>query len=159
MYSRRARLDLVYSLSSLNYTAILKMHTEYEKRLFSHLHQYYKGSARVPLAAIKPSPKLRAVDEKNVTRLAKIFLTEGCFRNDKKNFAQVLVDPNQLEMVQLQDITYDEQTTVMFPPKSLECLHGWHRLLAARCLPFDEHWWPVDIYIRLPSGFPSLITL
>lgn len=128
----------------------------YDGWIFSQIQHYYKGTFRVPLASIKPPSLSRGVDEKNIKRLVEIFEKEGCLRSKKENFVQVLVEPDQLAKVDIISFLENSQFTVMFPPKSLECIHGWHRLLAARKLPFDEHWWPVDIYVQLPGMLHTL---
>ena len=128
----------------------------YDNWIFSQIQHYYRGTVRVPLASIKPPSFSRAVDEKNIERLVEIFKREGCLRSKKEHFAQVLIDPNQLAKVEIISFLENSQFTIMFPPKSLECIHGWHRLLAARKLPFDEHWWPVDLYVRLPGIYLSI---
>ena len=88
-----------------------------------------------------------------------IFKREGCLRTKKEHFAQVLIEPEQLAKVEIISFLENNQLAIMFPPKSLKCIHGWHRLVVARKLPFNEHWWPVDLYVRLPGIFTIIIYL
>lgn len=100
--------------------------------------------------------EVRALDEKNVQRLLEIFEIAGCENVDKdKHHIPAVVPRLQLEYILHQNGRHISQLQDLKPPKllldhdaALECLHGRHRLAAARrYLPPNESWWVVDLYV------------
>ena len=113
----------------------------------------FRGFARVRLSALKfdniSSCGHRQVSERNVSRLVNIFRTEGCQRGDEQHAVKAIIDERALEAAH----TNGRSPLHARPPKdwntvpeleiaSLDCLNGFHRILAAkRFLSGRDQWW------------------
>jgi len=96
------------------------------------------------------------LDEKNVARLKGIFEVEGCTRLDPENYVPVLISEEQLQDgLKVSGITKTQllqpekvPPILQFSPATrLECLHGKHRIAAAKqILLAGDQWWTVDLY-------------
>ena len=91
---------------------------------------------------------------KNVQRLIDIFRRTECFRLQKKNFINAIIDERALEEAQSQagltrsDILNASQNNIPFLNlQSIDCLSGLHRVAAAKAyLPENEQWWSVRLF-------------
>ncbi len=120
----------------------------------------FHGFARVELPVLKfgtstDSGSHRPVSERNVSRLVRIFKTEGCHRSDPNNFIKAVVDANvllRLSESQQQGTISKEQpehwsARPLLPVSSVECLDGLHRVKAAdQFLDNNDKWWVVALY-------------
>lgn len=122
------------------------------------LSPYFRGVARVQLSALNFSRALssqrhRPLSEKIVTRLVDVLRREGCRRDDEANFVDVVVDDDALQAalakVGLTDASLQSgsESQPILPLHDLQCLHGLHRIAAARLvLDQNDQWWPVRLY-------------
>ncbi|CAL8575817.1 hypothetical protein XPA_001720 [Xanthoria parietina] len=125
--------------------------------VFYEKQKAYLGSIKYPLsyleeesAAVNP----RQTDPKNIQRLLNIFRLEGCCRLEPRNRVPVLISEPQYERlinqlpdkgVQLRDCNVEPPETTW--AEKLVCLHGKHRLEAARhYLGSGQKWWIIDLY-------------
>lgn len=116
--------------------------------------RHYIGSALVSLLELSFENEFRKFDEKNVHRPQKIFVIEGCKRYDPINHVPALITRRDLKRairksgVPLKDLKHHEPPYIdMHRAPSLVCLHGFHRIAAARAfLGPHEQWWVLDLY-------------
>ena len=118
----------------------------------------YLGRVRISLSCLKASSKHRGISRANVDRLKRIFSHEGCLRTDGENFLPCVIDPETLRVaLELSSLTSQKirfcDEACLPPPLTLpanarlECLHGQHRLLAAKeYLDERDQWWIVNLY-------------
>ncbi|PVH95424.1 hypothetical protein DM02DRAFT_690214, partial [Periconia macrospinosa] len=121
---------------------------------------YYRGLARVHLSSLDFSHSLaqekhREISKKNVERLRKIFLKNGCLRLQEENFINAAVDAESLG-----DAIGEAKTTQanllqlragsdlpLLPFTNLHCLSGAHRIEAAKeFLDDNDQWWVVRLF-------------
>ncbi|KAK5111090.1 hypothetical protein LTR85_012265 [Meristemomyces frigidus] len=107
--------------------------------------EYALGIGRVKLSQLRFEPGVRDTDEKNVERLRLVFHTEGCHREDPTNFIPALVSKDDLGPAW---VGSDKPQDLQLPAgQALHCLHGKHRVLAARrILRANDQWWTVTLY-------------
>ena len=131
-----------------------------ESSRFVEKRSKFRGSAKVQLKHLyfesdKESDSASFLDHKNVARLVQIFKLEGCNRLDLEHRVPVIIDEELLQRSLHQtgvasgdllkrhippDLTFPAST-------SLRCLHGRHRIAAARdFLELGHKWWTVDFY-------------
>lgn len=102
----------------------------------------------------------RRLEPKNVTRLVKRLRQEGCLRRDPQRYIAAIISRDVLlsalhrsnrELVDLE--APGEPHFLDLGKDTLQCLHGKHRIEAAKqCLdPFDD-WWIINLYA---PGKPS----
>jgi hypothetical protein len=112
------------------------------------------GSARVNLRHLQFSRR-REPDEKNITRLGKLFGTgEGCDRFKKEHHIPAVIDNEVLDSALKRSrlsradlIAPVPPTLVLSNTRKLTCLCGWHRAEAVkRVLDPIDLWWTVDLY-------------
>ncbi|CZT41140.1 uncharacterized protein RSE6_00835 [Rhynchosporium secalis] len=129
-----------------------------DSRLEAERRRTFRGSARISLDALHfVQRKHRDLDAKHVEYLKGCFLKDRYRRLEVQNHIEAEVDQHILD-VALRDsnVTARELLTnqpngcpeLIFPQGfQLECLHGQHRVQAARefLLPTDK-WWTVDLY-------------
>lgn len=138
---------------------------EQERRLAEDREENFRGTARVNIRGLIFKPEYsRDVDRKNVERLKRIFKRQGCLRLSPSNHVPAIISERDLEVAlqcsgktleNLLDSAQDTPVKLELPPGyMLECLHGQHRILAARQIlePAKEEWWTVDLYL---SGVSS----
>lgn len=115
----------------------------------------YLGSACIYLDHLSfEDPPVRDLDEKNVDRLFNIFKIEGCKRYERMNHVLVLIEHHDLKRTLRANNISSTQIKREDPPFiklsdnfSLVCLHGRHRLAAAKLfLKPREQWWVVDVF-------------
>ena len=118
--------------------------------------KHFIGRAKVELKNLYFPPRNRCedVDERKKGRLLSIFALEGCLRNDPDHYIPALINQEILDTalhrsgLDLQDLnTKDEPPCLDFQDLQINCLHGQHRIEAAKIFlsPFDE-WWIIDFY-------------
>jgi hypothetical protein len=116
------------------------------------------GRARIALSSLVTSSCHRQVSRSNIDRLKRIFEREGCLRADAENYVPCVIDAESLRTaLSLSSLTAQQirlsgedslPPPLLLPDQSMiSCLHGQHRLLAAReYLEEDDQWWTVDLY-------------
>jgi hypothetical protein len=139
----------------------------------------YLGTAKVYINRIVPHPSIsRELDPKNVERLSEVFSHDGCRRLDIRNHVTAVVSRQHLAVAlqtagvttrSLKTSPLDQYPLLEFSVGQIQCLHGQHRLVAAKeQLPPPEQWWTVDLYLdgtkpptlsTFPSGYSRLFQL
>jgi len=135
--------------------------TRYQKeelRLEAEKRVKYKGTARIKLEWLHFRwNEPRELDSKNVERLKSNFRRD-CRRLDIHNHIPALINQQDLNAatqaseVSAQSLLSNPQggyPELNFPTGyQLECLHGRHRIQAAKeVLPCGDKWWTVDLYL------------
>ncbi|GAB7336289.1 hypothetical protein MBLNU13_g09039t1 [Cladosporium sp. NU13] len=115
--------------------------------------QFALGFGRVQLRHLYFETGIRDFDERNVNRLKLVFRTEGCHRDNPVNFIPALVSKADLEQ---SSNTRGHPAELLLPPdRRLLCLHGKHRILAAKAvLPLHDQWWTLAFY---DEGMPHAV--
>ncbi|KAF1948546.1 hypothetical protein CC80DRAFT_556252 [Byssothecium circinans] len=141
---------------------------ERELRLEAERCIKYRGTARISLEVLHfQSNQPRELSQKNVERLKEIFRIEKIHRLNPRNHIPAVIHQSDLEdAIQASDTTAErllsnpanEPPLLAFPAgHRLTCLHGRHRVQAAReTLPPTDAWWTVDLY--LADSNPALET-
>ncbi len=134
-------------------------------------HAFY-GSIKCPMRRLRYESITvdpRQLDPKNVARLFGIFKLEGCRRFESQNHVPALISQTVLNGLLEQipggqlSLNPQDKTPLHVDPKhDLKCLHGRHRIEAAKkYLHPDDKWWIVDLYadgkVPLPSEPAALI--
>jgi Protein of unknown function (DUF3723) len=116
----------------------------------------FKGTARVSITHLDFPHPTRQIDDKIVKQLIRDFEGEGCIREEPSHRIPAVIDDSILEEA-LEKIPLTAEAfkaKVDDPPilklrkgVKLECLHGQHRVLAAKeHLAASQWWWVVDLY-------------
>lgn len=133
-----------------------------------HQRHAFCGSIKCPIRrlryeSINVDP--RQLDFKNVARLVGVFKLEGCRRLESQNHVPALISraalhtllehiPRGQSSLDLKD--KDGVPFLVDPPNDLTCLHGRHRIEAAKkYLHPDDKWWVVDLYADGEVPSPS----
>ncbi|KAH7065100.1 hypothetical protein B0J12DRAFT_561719 [Macrophomina phaseolina] len=129
-----------------------------------NLSPYFKGVAKVQISALDfghalSSERHRPLSEKTVARLVDILRREGCRRDDGANFVDAVVDDDALQAALAEvalsnaDLKSWSITHPVIPLQRVQCLHGLHRIAAARSLlDKNDQWWTgADIFLDLPK--------
>ena len=133
--------------------------------------RYYKGTARIPLSALRfGHAEARVLSQKNVTRLKRIFHIEGCHRLDAENQIIAVIDPivlqealrgAGLDEILLRTAGEDGLFPLLETTPAVDCLHGLHRVRAAEeHLNDNDKWWTVRLYCKgksLAFSFSELL--
>ena len=125
--------------------ALLKLQQEKIARL--------RGYAKVRLEDLDFEQN-REPDYKTVERLKNVFEEEGCDRANPANFLPALVKLESLQglavladLCQFLDSMISAPLITLGPEEKLTCLHGKHRILAAKkVLCRSDQWWVVALY-------------
>jgi len=133
------------------------MDSQDDTQRFAERQSNFRGSAKIPLRFLDFGETLVSghLDPKNITRIVQIFELEGCLRLDLENHIPAIISEDVLE----QSLCYSQvahinllqphaPSTLELPPDyKLQCLHGKHRIAAAKTflLP-GNNWWIVDFY-------------
>lgn len=136
-----------------------------EEARFAEKQAHFAGCAKVQFKHLTfdvnhSQPTILALDPKNVERLIQVFKLEGCLRLDIAHHIPAIVNAQTLRE-SLYQSQVPENTlhgrqnppALRFPDNTyLLCLHGKHRIAAAReiLLPGDT-WWTVDLYLDSQS--------
>lgn len=137
--------------------------SERELRLEAERNVKYRGTARVRLDTLHFQwNEPRELSRKNVERLKEIFGGDkGCCENvrrlDPRNHIPAVIEQSDLDTailtskVSLEGLLSnpDNPPVLKFAAGyRLACLHGQHRIQAAReTLPPTDAWWTVDLYL------------
>jgi hypothetical protein len=150
----------VYRVHASQYISSIRLFdTSFAKVIAVMAHNpslFFLGFARISLRALTFEHPLaqrlqrRQAVEKNVARLTEIFKQTSCDRGKEKNAIIAVFSPHNLTrtLPKTIDSTIECAIEVPFlPVPSVDCLHGLHRVLAARKI-FDEEddWWLVRLY-------------
>lgn len=129
-----------------------------ENQLAREKKEYFQGCAKIPLRDLNfTHSSARELSEANVNRLLSSFELVGCQRIDAQYHVPAVMDLRLLRAALREagatadDLRSDEpaQWPVLTLPAGvrIECLHGQHRVVAARkYLSKSDHWWVVDLY-------------
>jgi hypothetical protein len=129
---------------------------------FIETQTYFRGSAKIAIRSLEFGSQeregVRLLEGKNVSRLLKIFETEGCDRLDPEHHIAALIGQDAfnraLQISRLERATLMDREEV--PPRleldaddRITCLHGQHRIEAAKqYLNGSDKWWIVDLYLE-----------
>ncbi|ELR03750.1 hypothetical protein GMDG_06380 [Pseudogymnoascus destructans 20631-21] len=127
----------------------------FERRISNEKVAKLRGTARVRFDHLTFPYPIRSKDDKFIKQLKETFAAEGCL--DEQHGIPAIIDDSTFQAAldrTLVDIDSLRIASGSQPPKlefpeniRLECLHGQHRILAAkRYLPTKERWWTVDFY-------------
>lgn len=118
----------------------------------------YRGSIACPLRNLRFENQYinpRQLDKKNIERILAIFELQGCLRLEPENSIPALIAPATLAAI-VQTLPEDRRNLQLAGkkpailsdvPQDIVCLHGQHRVEAAkRFLGPGEKWWVVDLY-------------
>ena len=131
------------------------MNDEAESQRFNEKRAHFLGSAKLFLELLHFEEAPEFLNQKNIKRLEKIFELEGCLRLDPEHHIPVIIDLETLtQSLDQSDVRRGELFTSTTPPELLlprryrvNCLHGRHRVAAARNFLFaSDRWWTVDLY-------------
>jgi len=130
-----------------------------DSRLENERRLKYQGTAQVRLEVLHfPWDQPRELDLKHVRYLKECFRNDSCRRLPERNHISAVIEREHLDAaVQAAEVSYGDLLSkqpggypeLMFPDGyQLQCLHGRHRIQAARefLLPKDK-WWTVDLYL------------
>ena len=118
---------------------------------------HHQGTARVRLRSLDfPQDSFDDLDPVNVARLRSC-LRRNCCRLDVHNFIPAIIDErslrdalevSRLSRERLLSCPNGDIPELTFPEGfRLQCLHGRHRIEAAKdVLPPGDKWWTVDLY-------------
>ena len=130
-----------------------------EQQASSERSRAYLGRAKILIHRLvfeaDKSCEVRPLDGKNVSRLHRIFELEGCSRLDPDNHVPTLIKRKVLADALGNGGSLDVSLGGCGEPSLLEveeplvCLHGRHRLAAAKQYFFqpEQKWWIVDLYL------------
>lgn len=133
--------------------------SEQELRLHLERCVKYRGTARIRLENLYFEwGEARELSRKNVERLKQVFRTENVHRLEPRNHIPAVVHEGDLvSAIQASKISAEtllsnpdgDLPMLKFPQHyKLTCLHGGHRIQAAReTLPPTDAWWTVDLYL------------
>ncbi|KAF2182665.1 hypothetical protein K469DRAFT_443832, partial [Zopfia rhizophila CBS 207.26] len=133
-----------------------------ERRIEAEKSSKFRGRARVSLEFLYFSVHCpRDLDRSNVERLKGVYLREGVKRLEPKNHVPAIISKADLKSAikhsgtSLSDLLNRPQENLprlKFPPNfRLQCLHGKHRIDAAKESPRlkgEEKWWTVTFYLE-----------
>jgi len=135
------------------------MNNEQELQYFINKQSHFRGSAKVSLNNLQFDELTRRLESKNVARLVRIFQYEGCLRLEREHHVPVIIDEVQLSYMCQQSgvepgsLLTDALVILNCENITLRCLHGQHRIAAAKeFLEPGDKWWIVDIYVQ---GMPA----
>ncbi|KAK3669647.1 hypothetical protein LTR78_010464 [Recurvomyces mirabilis] len=110
------------------------------------LGSFFLCNAMINITQMDFEPGVRDFDEANVVRLLGIFKQEGCQRHDSATYVPAILVSGGLSRLQHDGEALQDLRT-QSPAFTVKCLHGKHRVLAAkRFLPSHDQWWPVTLY-------------
>ncbi|KAF2812826.1 uncharacterized protein BDZ99DRAFT_381703, partial [Mytilinidion resinicola] len=143
-------------------------------RRLAETRSYFRGSAKLPLRCLQFETQemegARTLDAKNISRLLRIYETEGCHRLEPEHRIAALINKDILaHTLRRGDGTREFQTTELMDQREdplllefengvhITCLHGQHRIEAAKqYLDNIEKWWVIDLYL---DDLPNTIAL
>ncbi len=124
--------------------------SEMTTKIHAHLDRHFVGYARISIDDIDFESG-RDKDNRNVKRLAGI-LERSCERDNPANAVSVVVEKGPLTEAQHKDL-YSSTGVSLIPSQlpflhtKVVCLHGKHRIFAAReILSSSDRWWIAKIF-------------
>jgi hypothetical protein len=128
-----------------------------EQRISKDKLVKYKGTALISIAHLDFPHPCRQIDRKIIEQLKRDFEGEGCVREEPTNRIPAIIEDRTLQAgleKLVTSVNNFKATSKDDPPKlylardvKLECLHGQHRILAAKeFLAPSQRWWVVDLY-------------
>jgi hypothetical protein len=133
-----------YSVLAPRIPKIPKMSTS----VYSEIHDHFRGYARLNLANIQLTAD-EAVHEADVEQLIKNFGLRGCLQHDPAYAISVIVDGDTLAAATSgqTDLTLSDGSPFRRINIRATCLHGKHRILAARlALQEPDRWWTARLF-------------
>jgi len=135
---------------------------EEQSRIEAEKRIKYKGTVRIRLKWLHfQRNRPREVDDNNIERL-KANLRKDCRDLDERNHIAAVIDQQSLRTAevlsgvsvrQLGKYPQGGYPELVFPAGyQVDCLHGRHRILAAKELGLE--WWTVDLYLAGRFIFP-----
>ena len=127
----------------------------FERRIAGEKAAKARGTVRVRIDHLTFPNPIRCKGDKIIEQLERTFAAEGCL--DEQHGVPAVIDDHilraalnktGLKVENLRVISGRQPPKLQFPENTkLECLHGQHRVLAAKkYLPPAERWWTVDLY-------------
>ncbi len=118
-------------------------------QIFREKSRTFCGSVKIPLDKIRHEElpnNPRQFNENNVTTLLDFFRSEGCLRLDPEHHVPALISRSAVPP----DLRPGGEPPRFDPQHPVVCLHGRHRLEAARkfLTGNENRWWVVDLYSR-----------
>ncbi|KAL2047106.1 hypothetical protein N7G274_001125 [Stereocaulon virgatum] len=118
-------------------------------QIFREKSRTFCGSVKIPLDKIcheELPNNPRQFNEKNVTTLLDFFRSEGCLRLDPEHYVPALISRSAVP----RGLHPGGEPPRFNPEHPVVCLHGRHRLEAARKFftGHENRWWVVDLYSR-----------
>ncbi|GKU06614.1 unnamed protein product [Fusarium langsethiae] len=126
----------------------------------------FRGIVKVPIDDLVFAPNFLPCDYNvspaKVSRLKRIFRTEGCNRSEPSNFMlgtineNVLLEALQLSQLTLNDLQDSERPRMLYLPRFqyIRCANGRSRAAAVLDTPRLGTWWTVELYADLsPKTF------
>ncbi|KAK6843375.1 hypothetical protein PG987_004235 [Apiospora arundinis] len=125
------------------------------RKLNGELSTKYCGNAKIALSQLHFDPGEEA-DEKKISHLQRVFQQVGCDRQNPNHFISGTIPENVLQ-ASLQyshrnadDLRSPEPPELRLPAgQRIQCLDGYHRILALGKFNRNITWWPVRLYIDL----------
>lgn len=110
-------------------------------------HLFLRGYARIPISNLRFDTG-REEDGNITSRLIKIFKSpRGCQNEDPANLISIVLE-DDIDL-QLSKAIHDAPLLDTRHVQAFTCLHGRHRVLAARkVLPARDRWWIAKVYDR-----------
>lgn len=113
------------------------------------VYDRFKGFVRIGLSNIEFCTA-RDLNEDNVKRLEGIFELVGCQRDDPANAIPVILGSDCVADVACHErveSSYTSPSRLPFVTTKVICLHGKHRIHAARrFLPAPDQWWVAKVF-------------
>ncbi|KAF4951692.1 hypothetical protein FGADI_7286 [Fusarium gaditjirri] len=130
----------------------------------------FSGIVKVSIEDLVFSPEFMPCDQNitaaKVSRLKRIFKTEGCNRRDPLNFilgtisASLLSEALLLSKLTLDDLQRSEGSRMLYLPRFqyIKCANGRSRAAALLDTPHLGTWWTVELYVDLDPKAFEIIT-
>lgn len=127
---------------------------------FQPILRHYLGSAKASVWNVdfeeQGSPEVRTITNRSIEELHRVFMSEGCHREDYRNWASATISVVEWREI-LADAGIAARTTrdpcqdlpyLNFrPTQRFLCIQGRVRVCAARLFRSEnEQWWPFDYY-------------
>lgn len=129
-----------------------------ENFLILEKKRHFLGTARVPIDKLSfEGSSARVLDEKNVERLVSIYKLTACQQLKPSNHIPGILPPEAFSrfvgsIATVQNPLRSDEPSgwpmlIVSEEQQIQCLHGRHRVEAARrCLGRRDQWWVVDFY-------------
>ncbi|KAF5565958.1 hypothetical protein FPHYL_3999 [Fusarium phyllophilum] len=130
----------------------------------------FRGVVKVSIEDLVFAPEFMPCDQNitaaKVSRLKRIFKTEGCNRRDPSNFilgtisASLLSEALLLSKLTLGELRSSEGSRMLYLPRFqyIKCANGRSRVAALLDTPHLGTWWTVELYVDLDPKAFEIIT-